>query len=197
MDALSFIAKIGVTARVGAVFTLGAVALYALQRFHVEPFTNVDSTVYTTILILGVIGGCAVVIDLVISIWKGATWLVLRLLEWRARKAEYRRKKTTALKNLCAMHAEFVDVLLFLRQHNMRRFPADADNHILYPMQQALLLEIDDQNWSANSIITYYVVPDYVWDGFGQLGVKRPVPLAPPWKPNPDPNAWKDQYGLR
>jgi hypothetical protein len=62
--------------------------------------------------------------------------------------------------------------------NNWKRFPAPANNDLLYLMNQSFLLQIDDSNRTAYSVNTYYKVPDCVWD---RIDSNLPVPESPPW----------------
>jgi hypothetical protein len=88
MDALSFIAKfIGVTARVGATFALGALVIYALRRAGIEPFASLDVLTYKIVISAGVIGFCGVVVDLLIP-GKGVLWAARQRYEaWALRNS--------------------------------------------------------------------------------------------------------------
>ena len=109
-------------------------------------------------------------------------WLGLQLSEYYLPVyADRKIKRRTALKNMNALLQEYADVLRFVKSHNMKRFIAPANNTVLHQMHKACLLEIDDPNWSAFAITTYYVVPDYVWSAI-ELGLKaHPVPQLAPW----------------
>ena len=71
MDPLSLIAKfIGVTARVGAVFALGALAIYCLRRIGAEPFASLEPIIYQTVVVAGVIGAATLAIEIAIALRK-------------------------------------------------------------------------------------------------------------------------------
>jgi hypothetical protein len=177
MDALSFIAKfIGVTARVGATFALGALVIYALRRAGIEPFASLDVLTYQIVISAGVIGFCGVVVDLLIA-GKGVLWAGARQRyeAWALRNLH----KREAMKNLEALVPEYSATLRFLRAKNMKRILAPARNELLCEMTKSFLLEIDDANLTG--LNTYYKVPDYVWEVIDRIDSDLPVPKWPPW----------------
>jgi hypothetical protein len=181
VDPFSFLAKFfSVTARAGAILALAALTLYVGRRAGIEFFTGLDPLLFQAVIVAGIIGGCAVIVELVISIGRAVVH------QWLPSYFERRSSKQTALRNMEALTREYADVLRFLKSHNWKRFPAHADNRLLYLMKQACLLEIDDPNWSAYSITTYYVVPNCVWRVIDQRLKTHPVPALPPWNEPPD-----------
>ncbi len=191
VDPLSFVAKIiGVTARVGAVVALAAGAVYLARRAGIEFFVTLDQTTFVAIILAGLIGASAVAVELIIAIGKGIKWVG----SWAARRlsasAERRTEKRTALDNMKVLTPEFAMVLRFLKSQNLKRFPAPGQNDLLYRMERAFLLKIDDPNWSAYAIQTYYAVPNYVWHTIDVYLDGMPVPPHPPWITPPDPTRW-------
>jgi hypothetical protein len=180
MDSLfSFLAKfIGATARVGATVALGALVIYALRQAGIGPFAALDGPTYQIIMSAGVIGFCGVVVDLLIAFGNGVRWAWAKLQQrydaWAVRKLQ----KREAIKNLEVVQPDFSATLRFLKANNLKRFPAPANNDLLYLMNQSFLLQIDDSNWTAYSVNTYYKVPDCVWD---RIDSNLPVPESPPW----------------
>jgi hypothetical protein len=179
MDALGFLAKlIGTTARIGVVIFLAALVLLILRRSGFEPVTTLDPAVYSIAIVAGIIGGCVVVVEVLIVFGK---WLRDKVQEHLKNSADIKIRRDTALKNMQTLLDEYLVVLLFLKRNNWKRFPAPADNSLLFLMRKAFLLEIDDPNYSFYSITTYYVVPDYVWERIDALAVGRAAPQSPPW----------------
>ena len=186
MDALGFLAKlIGTTARIGGAFALAALVLFILRRSGVEPLTTLDPAVYGITIVAGIIGGCVVVIELFVVL---VEWLRAKIQEHLKNSADFTMKRDTALKNMQTIIEEYMVVLLFLKRNNWKRFPATADNSLLFNMSNAFLLEIDDPNYRFYSAITYYMVPDYVWERIDAAG--RVIPQEPPWIEKPSPQAW-------
>lgn len=182
MDPLSFIAKfIGVTARVGGMFALGACVIYALRRAGIQPFAGLDVLTYQIIMSAGVIGFCGVVVDLLIAFAKGVRWAWTKLRQrWEVRAAKKLHKRQ-AMKNLEILQPEYAATLRFLKAQNVKRFRAPAGNDLLCEMRQSFLLEMDDPNFTVFSVKTYYFVPDYVWKVIDRIDSSLPVPENPPW----------------
>ncbi|MGA7384629.1 MAG: hypothetical protein WBW81_08080 [Methylocella sp.] len=188
MEPLTFIAKmIGGTARIGAAVAIGAGLLVILRWMKVEPFISIEASTYGTILIAGIIGAGIVVVELIIAIWVGVKRLWSFQMAYLSAKAKNRQKQETALKNLQAAPAAFVETLRFLKAKNSKRFaaPSPRTNDLLHRMEQSFLIEIDDPNYGWNVFETYYRVPDDVWDWMERNEpTYQRVPLAKsaPWR---------------
>ena len=145
--------------------------IYALRRAGIELFVASDVLAYQILISAGVIGFCVVVVE-------GVRWAWAKLQQrydaWAVRKLQ----KREAIKNLEVLPPDFSATLRFLKANNWKRFPAPANNDLLYLMNQSFLLQIDDSNWTAYSVNTYYKVPDCVWD---RIDSNLPVPESPPW----------------
>jgi hypothetical protein len=167
MDALGFLAKlIGTTARIGGAVALAALVLFIFRRSGVEPFTTLDPAVYGITIVAGIIGGCVVVVEffVVFGKWSGA-----KIQAHLKTSADAKIKRDTALKNMQSISEEYIVVLLFLKGNNWKRFPAPTRNLLLFYMMKAFLLERDDPSYVVNSVTTYYMVPDYVWERIDAL----------------------------
>ncbi len=187
MDPFSFIAKlIGATARVGGAIALAAAVVFFGRRVGVGFFVDVNESIYQAIVIAGLIGACIVVVELVIVGGKGIRWIGSKVSGGLAAMAERRNERRTALKNMAALTPQFAMTLRFLKSQNLKRFPAEADNSLLFQMRQAFLLKTDDPNLTAYSTQTYYLVPDYVWDAIESYLKDLPVPPVAPWVQLPD-----------
>src|ERR1700738_2516608 len=131
MDALSFIAKfIGVTARVGAPFALGALVIYALRRAGIDPFSSLDVLTYQIVISAGVIGFCGVVVDPLIAFGKRVLWAGAKPRQRYEAWALRNLHKREAMKNLEALLPEYSATLRFLRAKNVKRIPASASNDL-------------------------------------------------------------------
>lgn len=194
MDPLSFIGKlIGVTARVGAAFAIGAVALFFFRRAGIEPFVSLAPSAYQATLVAGLVGGGTVAVEFLVALRHPLNRVFKFLSGLREKRSKKKENKRNAEKNLQSMPGEFVDVLIFLKDNNWKRFPETADNRLLRLLVKSFLLEIDDPNYDVFSPLTYYVVPDHVWsaiDNFGPNLRDRPVPQRPPWQPESSPYGW-------
>jgi hypothetical protein len=178
---LSFFSKrFDITARVGV-----ALALFALTVFVMERLANIQLVAEFDkyIFLAGGFGACLAAYDILFPISK---WLKAKVGRAISKAKTQRLRKHTALENMKALSDEYVDTLHYLKSRNTQRFHAPVNNTLLYEMQNACLLEIDDPNWTTCSIITYYKVPDYVWekiDHFGSYATSRPISQQPPWLP--------------
>lgn len=183
MEALTFIAKIfDARARVGAAIAFGAGALFALQHSKVEPFASLGPSTAATIFIAGIIGAFVVLVDLLIVLWGIALSLGSRLRSWYVEYATRNKNRQIALKNFDSMSSEFGDVLVFLKRRKTARFYAQAHHRTLCLMRESSLLEIDDPSWDGYSDMTYFRVPDYIWQRIDEIDKKdRSVPNGFPW----------------
>ncbi|MBM3544405.1 MAG: hypothetical protein FJX44_07880 [Alphaproteobacteria bacterium] len=188
MEPFAFLSKLlSATSRVGAILVLAGLVTFLGRSFGFDFFVNLDPLVYQIVVVAGVIGSSVVVVDFLTSAWG---WTSTKVKVRRASAREARIKQEHALKNLRPLPAEYADVLSFLRANNCQRFPASADNDLLWHLRQAGFLEIDDPNWHVNSSRTYYLVPDYVWDAIATLPDNHPPKDKPPWIREPDPQGW-------
>jgi hypothetical protein len=186
MDALfAFLAKIGTTARVGAVIALCALLVAILRWMNVEPLASIDKSIYGIIVAAGIFGFCAVVVEFTIwisGVVKKAFLYGMRLWEVRAQR---KRNREAALKNLQILPPEFLVAFSYLKANNKRRFlaPGPARNAVLRDMVRSFLIEIDDPNFQPTACNTYYSVPDHVWDGVERAVDFRSihVPEEEPW----------------
>jgi hypothetical protein len=167
---------LGTTARIGGAVALAALVLFILRRSGVEPFTTLDPAVYGITIVAGIIGGCVVVVELLVALGK---WLRAKIQKHLTNSADITIKRDTALKNIETLQEEYMVVLLFLKRNNWKRFPARVDNSLLFHMRNAFLLEIDDQNYGMYSITTYYMVPDYVWERIDAIDALAGGPVIP------------------
>jgi hypothetical protein len=191
LDLLSFLAKlIGTTARVGAAFALLAVVTYVCRKAGIDVFAALPDGFYQAIVVAGLLGAAIVLVELVIQVGKG----LRQIGKWIAKKNRTRHRRAverqTALKNMEVLTPEFALVLRYLKSNNNRRFYAKASNDLLYRMSKALLLKIDDPNWSAYSTETYYAVPKHVWNVIDRHLAALPPPPSPPWLRLPDGTGW-------
>lgn len=179
MDPLSFVAKLlGATARVGAVVALAALILYAGRREGVEFFTKLDPVLFQSVIVAGIIGGSAVVIDILKTL--GTVFLTIVFEGWLPDNLERRNSKRIALANMNALPPAYADVLRFLKSHNQKRVPANGS--LLLELMEKHHLLTKDFNYS---ISTHYVVPDYVWNLIDERLKNHPPPKFPPWMPPP------------
>ncbi|MFI5022134.1 MAG: hypothetical protein ACHQRJ_10855 [Alphaproteobacteria bacterium] len=179
MDWFSFVGKfVGITARVGAVFALAALILYVGRREGVEFFTGLDPVLIQSVIVAGIIGGCAVVVDLLKTFGRAILWVVVE--QWLPDIVERRNAKRVALRNMEALPREYADVLRFLKSRDLKRVPV-GDSQLLHLMEKAHLLKRD----LHYSISATYVVPDYVWNAIDERLKNHPVPAFAPWIPPP------------
>jgi hypothetical protein len=191
MDPLAFIGKvINATARVGGAIALAAIAVYLCRRAGVGFFVNLDKAVYQSIIMAGLVGACIVAVDLIIAIGKGMQWISRKLSARMAQGAERRNERRLALKNMAVLTPPFALALRYLKSQGLKRFPADADNPLLFQMRQAFLLTTDDPNLTPYSTQTYYVVPDYVWNAIDVYVKDLPPPPLAPWIKLPNSQGW-------
>jgi hypothetical protein len=191
VDPLTFIAKlIGATARVGGAIALAAIVVYVGRRAGLGFFVGLNGSIYQGIEVAGLVGACIVAVELIIAAGKALRWIGRKLSAAIARQAERRNQRALALRNMEALTPPFALTLKFLKSQGLKRFPAQADNDLLFQMRQAFLLTTDDPNLTPYSTQTYYLVPDYVWDAIDTYASDiRPPPHAP-WIRLPDPQGW-------
>lgn len=191
LDVLSFIAKlIGATARVGAAVALLAGVIYVGRNAGIEFFVALPEGLYQTIVVAGLFGAFIVLVELVIQVGKGFRHIGKWIIEKNRTRHSHAVERQTALKNMQVLTPEFALVLRYLKSNDMKRISAKANNDLLYRMSRAFLLKIDDPNWSAYSVDTYYAVPDYVWNVIDHHLAKLPPPPSPPWIRLPDGTGW-------
>jgi len=187
LDPLTFVAKIiGTTARVGGAVALAAGTVVLGHRVGFSLFVNLNDSLYQGVVVAGLIGACVVAVELVILAGKGVRWIGSRIFERLAIWGDHRIEKKMALKNMMVLTPDFAQSLRFLKSQGMKRFPADADNPLLFQMRQSFLLKTDDPNLTMYSIRTYYLVPDYVWDAVDIYLKDFPPPPVAPWMHLPD-----------
>jgi hypothetical protein len=191
LDLLSFLAKlIGTTARVGAAFALLAAVTYVCRKAGIDVFAALPDGLYQAIVVAGLLGAAIVLVEFVIQVGRG----LRQIGKWIAKKNRTRRRhaveRQTAIKNMEVLTPEFALVLRYLKSNNVKRFCAKANNDLLYRMSRAFLLKIDDPNWSAYSVETFYAVPEYVWNVIDRHLAELPSPPNPPWIRLPDGTGW-------
>jgi hypothetical protein len=180
LDPLTFIAKaLGGTAVIGLGLAFAAFVFWAGRRANIDFFVGLDPKIYQSVIAAGIVGGCIVAAKIVTS---AVTFASSKLKTVLAGHLERRVARRTALKNLNSLPQEFAAALRFVKTNNLQRFGAPGDNDLLYLMRQAHLMEIDDPNWSAFAVHTYYVVPNHVWREIDKRLKDFPVRARPPWE---------------
>ena len=185
MNILDLIGKfIGVSARVGGVFALAAVSIYAGKQHGVKPFATLDPVVYQAVMVLGVVGLCAVFVEVGLAAWKGVGRITEKVRKHLNHRRAVQLKQETGLKNLASLSPEQMLSLFWLKKGGVQRFQDSANNPVLMQMVNAFLLEIDDPGYNWKSTTTYFRVPSHIWtvlDNAPDLGTVR-LPPDPPWR---------------
>jgi hypothetical protein len=173
---LEFLTKVlSWTPRVCVAFILFAFALYLLRE--TDPVRSLDPATFLIIIVAGILALAFVAVDSMIRIWPRLTQMVAR---WR----RYRAKRQIALTSLASLPAECADVLLYLRDNNIRRFLCSRPGGNLYVMANHWCV-IDHLQygygyiWWAVPDHACYRVPGYVWRQIEQRWGSRDRKDAP------------------
>ena len=79
----------------------------------------------------------------------------------------------------------YADALRYAKASNLKRFAAHPSSQLVIDMCRASLIERDDANYNPNATLSYFVVPNYIWDAIDNIdpGLRtRPIPRSAPWE---------------
>lgn len=179
-DILSIIAKaLAESLRLGTILFLVTSLIIILIHYRLTPLQHLEQPWVSIVW-------CGFLLGLSIILYEGWS-LALKTTKKTVKKSrEKRKRKNLGLIQLNENNETFIRTLVYLKTKETRIFSAPTGNSTLNEMVYSCLLDYENEH-EFNNFITYYVVPQYIWERIEPIDVRR-LPSSPPWTPGP--NSW-------